>query len=45
MRTNNNHVSPRVSSDERAHWDVLEREELRLASRPIRRGRLIALSW
>ena len=32
MRTNN-HVSPRVSSDERAHWDVLEREELRLASR------------
>lgn len=32
MRTNsypNNHVSP----DERAHWDVLEREELRLASR------------
>lgn len=33
MRTNNNHVSPRVSSDERAHWDVLEREELRLASR------------
>lgn len=32
MRTNN-HVSPRVSSDERAHWDVLEQEELRLASR------------
>lgn len=32
MRTNN-HVSPRVSSDERAHWDVLEREELQLASR------------
>ena len=32
MRTNN-HVSPRVSSDERVHWDVLEREELRLASR------------
>lgn len=33
MRSNNRHVSPRVSSDERAHWDVLEREELRLASR------------
>lgn len=32
MRTNNP-VSRRVSSDERAHWDVLEREELRLASR------------
>ena len=32
MRTNN-HVSSRVSSDERAHWDVLEREELQLASR------------
>ena len=32
MRTNN-HVSPRVSSDEHAHWDVLEQEELRLASR------------
>lgn len=31
MRTNNP-VSRRVSSDERAHWDVLEREELRLAS-------------
>ena len=43
MRTNN-HVSPRVSSDERAHWDVLEQEELRLGP-AIRRGRLIALSW
>lgn len=32
MRTNNP-VSRRVSSDERAHWDVLEQEELRLASR------------
>ena len=32
MRTNNS-VSRRVSSDERAHWDVLEQEELRLASR------------
>lgn len=32
MRTNNHPVSRRVSSDERAHWDVLEREELRLAS-------------
>lgn len=31
MRTNNP-VSRRVSSDERAHWDVLEREELRLAA-------------
>lgn len=31
MRTNNP-VSRRVSSDERAHWDVLEQEELRLAS-------------
>ena len=34
MRTNNP-VSRRVSSDERAHWDVLEREELRLASRAV----------
>ena len=32
MRTNNCHVS-HVSSDERVHWDVLEQEELRLASR------------
>lgn len=32
MRTNNP-VSRRVSSDERTHWDVLEQEELRLASR------------
>lgn len=32
MRTNNP-VSRRVSSAERAHWDVLEQEELRLASR------------
>lgn len=32
MRTNNRHVSPRVSSDERDHWDVLEQEELWLAS-------------
>ena len=31
MRTNNP-VSRRVSSDERAHWDVLEQEELRLAA-------------
>lgn len=31
MRTNNP-VSHRVSSDERAHWDVLEQEELRLAA-------------
>lgn len=32
MRTNNP-VSRRFSSAERAHWDVLEQEELRLASR------------
>lgn len=32
MRTNNCHVS-HVSSDECVHWDVLEQEELRLASR------------
>lgn len=31
MRTNNP-VSHRVSSDERAHWDVLEQEELQLAA-------------
>lgn len=32
MRTNNHPVSRPVSSDERAHWDVLEQEELRLAA-------------
>lgn len=32
MRTNNHPVSRRVSADERAHWDVLEQEELRLAA-------------
>ena len=33
MRTNNHPVSSRVSSDACSHWDVLEQEELRLASR------------
>ena len=33
MRTNNHPVSSRVSSDACSYWDVLEQEELRLASR------------
>lgn len=32
MRTNNYNKATNPSADERAHWDVLEQEELRLAA-------------
>ena len=33
MRTNNYNKATNPSADERAHWDVLEQEELRLVTR------------